>query len=193
MRRRNYHLAVFALVSILLLRGGEVKADSAKIAVVDLYQVIAKTEDGKKAKNLLEGYFSKKQKSLDKKSESLKVKMESLKKKQKILGAEDYQEEVDEMQAEIVELQNTYMKYQKLVAKKEMKLTEPILEKLENVLEKLGKKKGYLMIVRKEAVAWIPESKDITDEVIKAYNAEPAIEFKSKKSTSKSKSKSKKK
>ena len=97
-------------------------------------------------------------------------------------GADEYR---SVLQAEIVELQNTYMKYQKLVAKKELALTEPILEKLEEVLEKIGKSQGYLMILRKEAVAWIPDAKDVTDHVIKIYNKEPAIEFKTKKKKSK--------
>lgn len=187
MSRRNMTLTVIILAAMMMAGVGAARAQSVKIAVVDLYKVIEETNDGKKAKDLLETYFEKKQKALDKKSETLKVKMEDLKKKQKIMSADDYQEEVDELQAEIVELQNTYMKYQKLVAKKEMVLTEPILEKLEKVLEKVGKSKGYLMIVRKEAVAWIPDSKDITDEVIKMYNQEPALEFKTKKSSSSSK------
>lgn len=191
MSRRNMTLIVIILAAMMLVRVGSARAQSVKIAVVDLYKVIEETNDGKKAKTLLETYFEKKQKSLDKKSETLKVKMEDLKKKQKIMSADDYQEEVDELQAEIVELQNTYMKYQKLVAKKEMVLTEPILEKLEKVLEKVGKSKGYLMIVRKEAVAWIPDSKDITEEVIKMYNQEPALEFKTK-TTSSSSTKTKK-
>jgi outer membrane protein len=192
MSRRNIALTVIILAAMMLVRVGAVRAQSqnVKIAVVDLYKVIEETNDGKKAKTLLETYFEKKQKALDKKSETLKVKMEDLKKKQKIMTADDYQEEVDELQAEIVELQNTYMKYQKLVAKKEMVLTEPILEKLDKVLEKVGKSKGYLMIVRKEAIAWIPDSKDITDEVIKMYNQEPSLEFKEKKeSTSTTKTK----
>ena len=179
MRQKTKLLTIALLVTMFIAGAGKAGAQTTvKIAVVDLYRVIDETNDGKKAKTMLESYFEKKQGSLDKKSESLKVKMDDLKKKQKIMTEEDYQDEVDELQAEIVELQNTYMKYQKLVAKKEMTLTEPILEKLEKVLEKVGKAKGYLMIVRKEAVAWIPDSKDITDEVIKEYNAEPAVEFK---------------
>ncbi len=189
MSRRNMTLTLIILAAMMMVGVRAARAQSVKIAVVDLYKVIEETNDGKKAKTLLETYFEKKQKALDKKSETLKVKMDDLKKKQKIMTADDYQEEVDELQAEIVELQNTYMKYQKLVAKKEMVLTEPILEKLEKVLEKVGKSKGYLMIVRKEAVAWIPDSKDITEEVIKMYNQEPALEFKEKKSTSSSSTK----
>lgn len=169
-------IAAAALVFSLYAPGS--RAEGIKIAVVDLYRVVGETEDGKNAMQELESYFGKKQKSLDKKSESLKLKMEDLKKKQKIMNAQDYQEEVDELQAEIVELQNTYMKYQKLVARKEMDLTEPIMKKLEKVLEKIGKDNGYTLILRKEAVAWIPEAKDITEEVIKIYNKEPLVEFK---------------
>lgn len=166
-----------ANISIFLLCSTVSKAEGVKVAVVDLYRVVAGTEDGKKARKLLESYFNKKQKALDKKSEALKLKMEDLKRKQKIMDPEDYQQEVDDLQSDIVELQNTYVKYQKLVARKEMKLTEPILQKLERVLEKIGKQKGYTMILRKEAVAWIPDAKDITDEVIKVYNQEPPINF----------------
>jgi len=178
MLERSRHLTFVVMVTLLLLCSGRARAEGIKIAVVDLYKVVAETEDGKKARKLLESYFGKKQKLLDKKSESLKLKMEGLKKKQKIMEGDEYQEEVDELQAEIVELQNTYMKYQKLVAKKELALTEPILEKLEKVLEKIGKSQGYLMIMRKEAVAWIPDAKDVTDHVIKIYNKEPAAELK---------------
>lgn len=177
---KKQSLLAFAAVAAFIAVAGRASAEGVKIAVVDLYRVIAETEDGKKARKMLEGYFDKKQQSLDKKSESLKLRMEDLKKKQKIMGADDYQEAVDELQAEIIELQNTYLKYQKLVAKKEMQLTEPILGKLEKVLAKIGESRGYLLILRKEAVAWVPDAKDITEEVIKAYNQEPGLEFKEK-------------
>jgi outer membrane protein len=183
MRQKTKLLTIALLVTMFIAGAGKARAETTvKIAVVDLYRVIDETNDGKKAKTMLESYFEKKQGSLDKKSEVLKVKMDDLKKKQKIMSGDDYQEEVDDLQAEIVELQNTYMKYQKLVAKREMDLTEPILAKIEKVLEKIGKEQGYTMILRKEAVAWIPEAKDITDQVIKVYNEQPPVDFKKVKS-----------
>jgi len=172
--RANNFILILVLVFVF---ARPVKADGVKIAIVDLYRIVSETEDGKKAKSELESYFNKKQKSLDQKSEELKVKMENLKKKQKMMSSDDYQDEVDELQAEIVELQNTYVKYQKAVAKKEMDLTEPILAKLEKILDKIGKEQGYTVILKKEAVAWAPDAKEITDQVIKMYNAEPPADF----------------
>lgn len=156
------------------------QADELKVAVVDLYKAISETEDGRKAKKQLEGYFDKKQKKLDARSEDLKERMEDLKKKEKILDEQDYQNEVEDLQAEIVTLQNTYAEYQKQVLDKEMKLTEPILAKLEEILKRIGQKEGYTVILRKEAVAWAPNYTDITDKVIQEYNSQPSA-FKKKK------------
>jgi outer membrane protein len=154
-------------------------AEELKVAVVDLYKAISETEDGRKAKQQLEGYFEKKQKKLDSKSEDLKEKMEDLKKKEKVLDQDEYKDEVEALQEEIVTLQGTYAEYQKQVLDKEMKLTEPILEKLEEILKRIGQKEGFTVILRKEAVAWAPNYTDITDKVIQEYNSEPSA-FKSK-------------
>jgi len=180
-----------AVAAALLLGAPAARAEGLKIAVVDLNQVVAETEDGKTAMKELETYFKKKQESLDGKSETLKTKMDEIKKKQKIMEQGDYQDEVDELQAEIVELQNTYMKYQKQVAKKEMDLTEPILEKVEGILKKLAESKGFAMILRKEAVAWLPDSHDVTKDVIALYNKEPPVQFKKDKEKGEKKDKGK--
>ena len=167
-------LAFAGLFASALVTASPARAEDVKIAVVDLYQAIAETEDGQQAKQQLESYFNKKQKKLDAKSETLKQKMEDLKDKEKVLDKGDYEKEVETLQEEIVALQNTYADYQKKVLDKEMELTEPILKKLEEILERIGKKEGYTVILRKEAVAWAPTYTDITDKVIQEYNKEPS-------------------
>jgi outer membrane protein len=144
-----------------------------KLAVVDLQRALEETEDGKKAKAKLKSDFDRKQKELDEKQEDIKKMKEALDKKRNIMKPEALQKEEADLQNRFVELQQTYARLQRDLAQKEQEATRGIFGKLQTVVGKIAQANSFDVVLEKNsAVVWGKDSLDITNEVIRRYNAE---------------------
>ncbi len=144
-----------------------------KFAVVDLQRALEETEDGKKAKSKLKSDFDRKQKELDEKQEEIKKLKEALDKKRNIMKPEALQKEEQDLQGRFVELQQTYARLQRDLAQKEQDATRGIFSKLQAVVGKIAQANAFDLVLEKNsAVVWGKDSLDITNEVIRKYNAE---------------------
>ena len=144
-----------------------------KIAYVDLQRALEETEDGKKAKAKLKSDFDRKQKELDDKQEELKKMKDELDKKLPLMKPEAAQAEQKKFQDRFVELQQTYARLQKDLAGKEQEATAGIFRKLQNVVAQLSEKNNFDVVLEKNsAVVYGKSSLDITNEVIRTYNAQ---------------------
>ncbi len=147
-----------------------------KLAFVDLQRALEETEDGKKAKAKLKADFDRKQKELDDKQEELKKMKEAFDKKAQLMKPEALQKEQKELQDRFVELQNIYARLQKDLAQKEQEATRGIFTKLQLVVGKIAEREKFQMVLEKNAaVVWGQPSLDITNEVIRMYNADSGV------------------
>jgi outer membrane protein len=164
---------LFALVFALGTLSSTAALADTKIAVVDLQRALEETEDGKKAKSKLKSDFDKKQKELDEKQEDLKKMKEDLDKKLPLMKPEAAQAEQKKFQDRFVELQQIYARLQKDLATREQEATGGIFRKLQNVVGQISEKNGFDAVLEKNsAVVWAKSALDITNEVIRQYNAE---------------------
>jgi outer membrane protein len=160
-------LSSFAMPALAL-------ADS-KYAFVDLQRALEETEDGKKAKAKLKADFDRKQKELDDKQEELKKMKEALDKKAQIMKPEALAKEQKDFQDRFVELQSTYARLQRDLGTKEQEATRGIFAGLQQVVGKIAERDHFSMVLEKNAaVVWGQPSLDITNEVIRMYNADHA-------------------
>ncbi len=144
-----------------------------RIAVVDLQRALSETEDGQRAKAQLKRIFKRRQQALDKRQNDLKKMKEDIEKQREILSREQLQERMKQYQEAFVELQQTYVEYQRELATKEAQLTKGILERMQNILRRVGRDEGYTLIVERNegGVVWAPNNLDVTDDLIRRYNA----------------------
>ena len=157
-------LGTFAIPSLALADG--------KYAFVDLQRALEETDDGKKAKAKLKADFDRKQKELDEKQEELKKMKEDLDKKLPLMKAEAAQAEQKKFQDRFVELQGIYARLQKDLAGKEQEATSGIFRKLQAVVGTISERDKFDVVLEKNsAVVWGKPSLDITNEVIRMYNA----------------------
>ena len=148
-------------------------AVTGKFAFVDLQRALEETDDGKKAKAKLKSDFDRKQQALDAKQEELKKMKEAFDKKSQLMKPEALQKEQKDMQDRFVELQTIYQRLQKDLAEKEQTATRGIFTKLQAVVGKIADRDHFDMVLEKNAaVVWGQPSLDITNEVIRMYNAE---------------------
>lgn len=176
---------IFAFVIAYALVGGVAarlaQADD-KIAFVDLQRALEETNDGKAAKARLKADFDQKQKELDVKQDELKKMKESLDKKAALMKPEALQKEQADFQQRFSQLQETFMRLQKDLAQKEQDATRGILAKLSQVVAKIAERDHFVMVLeRSSAVVYGQPSLDITNEVIRMYNAQSGAGGKSSK------------
>ncbi len=152
-----------------------------KYAFVDLQRALEETEDGKKAKAKLKSDFDRKQKELDEKQEELKKIKEGLDKKASLMKPEALQKEQKEFQDRFVELQQTYQRLQQDLAKREQDATRNIFGKLQLGGGTIAERDPFSRVVDNNAsVVGGQASLDITNDVIRMYNADSGVGAKGK-------------
>lgn len=160
------------LLAMILALLPSVALAEGKYAFVDLQRALEETEEGKAAKQKLKTDFERKQKELDGKQEELKKMKEDLDKKAAIMKPEALAGEQKKFQERFVELQQVYARLQKDLAEKEQQATSGIFRKLQSVVGNIAEREKFSMVLEKNsAVVWGQPSLDITNEVIRMYNA----------------------
>lgn len=166
-------LITFTTTLLLALLSASAAFAQTKIAYVDLQRALLEVEDGKNAKAKLKKEFDAKQKELDKKQQQVVEMKETLESSAQMMTEQARQQKAMELQKKMYELQQLYMKLQGELSQKEAKATQKIFERMGSIIEKIGKEKSYDLILEKteSSVLYAPKAMDITNEVIKRYNA----------------------
>jgi outer membrane protein len=144
-----------------------------KIGYVDMARALNEVEDGKSAKAKLKKEFDEKQKKLDAMQSQLKAKKEDFDKQQAMMKPEVKAQKREELGQELEVLKQTYVQLQQELMANESDLTQAIAGKLRKVIGKIGDRDGYTMILNtNDGVLYHKRHMDITDAVVREYNAE---------------------
>ncbi len=143
----------------------------AKVAVVDLQRAVQTVEEGASVKAALKKEFDAKQKQLDKQQNDLKTMKDELDAQATILTPEKKAERVGELQKKFVEVQQLYMTLQQDLSKREQESFVGILTKMKVILKAMGENGGYDAIIEATAAPYFKASIDVTDDLIRRYNA----------------------
>jgi outer membrane protein len=147
-------------------------AEEVKLGYVDLRRALHETEDGHKAESSLKKVFDQKQKELDEQQEDVKKAIEDLNKKRTLLPADTVRQKESELQERVAKVQQTYMRHQQDLAAKEEEATRPIVERLQRIIAKIAAAENFTMILDKnQGVVFAKPHLDLTNEVIRRYNA----------------------
>lgn len=160
-----------ALIAGCVATGTAFAADT-KIGYIDMQRAINTSEVGKEAKEQLATRLKKAQDEINGKQEDLKRLKEDLEKQGMLLSEtaraakeKDYQQKLKEFQRYTKDAQD------ELQAKDE-EFTRKILEGMEKVIQEYGRKNGYAFIfVKNESMLFVDEKADLTDEILKLFNA----------------------
>jgi outer membrane protein len=145
-----------------------------KIGYVDLQRALEETDEGKKAKAKLKSDFEKKQKELDVRQEELKKMKTELDKQASVLKPEALQQKQQELQQKLIALQETYVRLQKELQEREATETGRIFKRMSTVIAQIAQKEGVTYVLEKNTgILYAPPSLDLTNELIRMYNAAP--------------------
>jgi outer membrane protein len=159
-------LLIVLMVSLL-----SVSSFAAKVAMVDIQRILIGVDEGKRVRGKLEKMFKERQKKLDKEKKSLQKLQEDFKKQNMVMSEKAKSKKEREIQEKIIALQQMSMQYQNEMQAEENKNKGPILKKITTIVETVAKKQGYEMVFgASTAPIYVKEAKDITKDVITAYN-----------------------
>ncbi len=150
-----------------------VPALAQKFAYVDLQRALNQSKAGAAAKQQIseqvqkyEGEFRQKQ------DEVMKMKTD-LEKQAALLSETARAEREREYQRRVTELQRFQQDIQQELQQRDSEYTSRIVNEMFAVIEKIGKEQGYAMVFEKNegAIIYGDAAYDLTDELIKAYDA----------------------
>ncbi|WP_026841538.1 OmpH family outer membrane protein [Citrifermentans bremense] len=163
---------IIALLVVFSLPLSAFAADGGKFGSVDIQKVLLMSDAGKEAKEQLgqkaakyEGEKNSKEGELKKLKGELESQGVVLNESARGAKERDYQQRLKEYQRFLKDAQDD------LQAKND-EFTGKIVDEIVKVAQDFGRKNGYTFIlVRNETMIYLDPSADVTDEVLKAFNA----------------------
>jgi outer membrane protein len=160
------------LLLLALAAGPALARAEQKLGYVDLQRALNEVDEGKAAKALLKKDFDEKQKQLDiKKSEFDKLQAD-LEKQAVVMSDAAKKEKAGELDRRARELQGLFVQLQKDLSERERDATKGIFDRMATIVREIAEADGFTMVFEKGAgLVYAPASLDVTNELIRKYNA----------------------
>jgi len=168
---RRFIAAVFCFSLVIVFTFTAANAAELKVGVVDVFKALNESEQGKKAKVELESLIKSKQTVLEDRGKTLEKLKADIEKQSALISADARKAKQDDFERQMRDYQRIASDSQAEVKKKENDLTGEILKELREIILKVSKDGNYTLVLEKAQALYALDSIDITDSVIKAYNA----------------------
>jgi outer membrane protein len=155
----------------LLLSSPLAYAQSIKIGYFNLYRVMNESKRWAKERDAFVKKGTELKENLEKKGKELMLFKESVEKKAPMLSEEARREKEKEYQQKVKELDRLKQDSEAELQQLNKEMSERFMGNITQVLKKLGEEEKYTLILEAGLVAYAPEALDITDQVIKAFDA----------------------
>jgi outer membrane protein len=162
-----------SIISILPIAAQNAAAQTGKIAWINMETAILSCDEGKKEFAEIQKYVEGKSAELD----ALRKEFENLKNQLSVQGSKLTDEARTDLEYDIstkeTQLQRFQQDTQAEITNKRDRVFNYILKRLQDVIENVARAKGLagVMWLNPNRDAWIDPTLDITDEMVKAYNA----------------------
>ena len=163
-------MKALAVVLALVMTSSAFAAIS--VGKVDVQKVLLTVNQGVAVRDQLKKSFDEKQKILKEEEEKIKKLQEDYSKKASVLNDKEKGKKEREIQEKIMAIQQKTSTYQKEIQDLEQKLKTPILERVKGVVDEASKAADVDLVYEAATapILYAKSEKDLTDDVIKAYN-----------------------
>jgi outer membrane protein len=162
-------LATLAALALTLVPAA-VRAES-KFGYVDLQRALEEIDEGKGAKAQLKKEFDEKQKQLDQRTDEVKKLDADFQKQSLVMAPDAKAAKAAEIERKKVEVQQFFVGLQQELAGKEREVTRGIFDKMVGMVREQAESEGFTMVFDRNTVLYAPPSLDITNELVRKYNA----------------------
>ena len=172
MGRAGWFGMAFAAAA-LLFAAVPARAETKRIAVIDVNRVLNESSAGKAAKEKMQARYDELKKRLETLQDEAKRMKEELDKQKILLGKEKLKEKEDALAAKVAELRQLTQESEKEMQNRQGELTREVLKIVEKLVDKIVKEEKIdLLLERATGVIHFDPSLDITAKVLDLVNKE---------------------
>jgi outer membrane protein len=147
-------------------------ADGPKLGSVDIQKVLLLSDAGKEAKEQLAGKANKFEGEKNAREEELRKLKAELERQNVVLADDARKAKEQNFMQKRKELDRFLKDAQEEMQAKNDELTNRIVDEVVKIIQEYGRKNGYTIVfVKNEGMIYVDEKADLTDEVLKAFNA----------------------
>lgn len=172
-----------AMLGLALVATGAFGADGVKIGLVDFQRILDVSDAGKAAQARVDVESKKMGEDLRIKSAEIEDIQKRMAQEKMVASKETMEERGRDLRIRINDFKTLQQRYSKEARELQLKEVAKIKTAIFDLAEAMGKKDGYQLIVERQegGVVYFNGTIDVTDELIKQYNAAHAKANKAKK------------
>jgi outer membrane protein len=163
-------LPAFVAAAVLALAPAALAAD-AKIAILDFQRAGLETDEGKLIAGQLADEMKAKQGQLDAKQVEFKQLADDFEKQSALLNDQTKAQKRAELQKRDEEIRTMFMQLQQELGQREQEASKGMSDRIRAIVAEIATADGIQLVVDRPAVVWAAGPLDITNEVIRKYNA----------------------
>ncbi|MDM8523655.1 OmpH family outer membrane protein [Desulfococcaceae bacterium HSG8] len=169
---RTFKTAFFvAILAFFFFAASSYGADVANIGIVDIQRVVEESSAGKKIKAEITQRGKEMEADLKKKGTEIEGLKKKLEREAAVMSPDQRQKRAREVDIKIYDFKALKKQYNEELLKFQNKKLDSMRKDIYEVVQEMGKRGGYLLIVEKIGVLYYPKTIDVTDELVKMYNA----------------------
>lgn len=163
-----------SFLSAALLVSTAASAAEFKAAYVDIQRAVQEVDEGRAAKARLQSLADAKQKDFEKEQVALKAEVDAYQKQKLTMDDKVAAAKEMDLQKKTYEFAQKAEKLRAELGESERKELSTIFPKLEALLGQIAQREGLTMVFDRSSsgLAWAPPSLDLTNELIRMYNAQ---------------------
>jgi len=143
-----------------------------KIGYVDLQRALNEVDEGKTAKALLQKDFAEKQKTLDAKKAEFEKLQADFEKQSVVMSEQARKDKTADLDRRARDLLALFVNLQKDLSEREREATRGIFDRMNGIVREIAEADGFTYVFEKGAgIVYAPASLDVTNELIRKYNA----------------------
>lgn len=164
------HRLIIGMVVLAMAVAGTARAE-VRLAFVDIQRALNECRAGRQAKGNFRAHIDQLQSQLEQEQRSVEDLKRQLEQKGALMQPDQRQNLEDEYGKKLRRFQDDVKNSREELQQKDNELTGAIVRDLAAVVRQLSEKNGYTMVMEKGTLLWAVPSADITDEVIRSYDA----------------------
>jgi outer membrane protein len=142
-----------------------------RLAFVDVQRALNECRAGRAAKTQFRGRIERLQAQLEGEQSEVERLKRELEQKGSLMQPDQRQNLEDDYEKKARHFQDDYKNSRDELQEKDNQVTGAIVRDLATVVREIGSKNGYTMVMEKGTLLWAIPGTDITDQVIRAYDA----------------------
>ncbi len=172
--RRLVHILTITGIMMVFFSTTVLGAADIKIGVVDFQRILETSKAGKAAQVEISARGKKMEEDLRLKNEEIRELEKQLQRESMVMSPEMREETQRNVRIKINDLKVLQKRYLDDFKRLEARIINRIQEDVFTLVEKIGDAEGYRLLIEKRAggVVYAPGNIDITDQVMKAYDAQ---------------------